>query len=71
MKISFITVRKQNVKRLGNQSRGKEYIVKDGDVMHFRFNVVSRKLNNIERNLQVILQVFFDQSALHCKMLSS
>jgi ribosome-binding ATPase YchF (GTP1/OBG family) len=36
---TFSTVQKQNVKKQESSVEGKEYVVKDGDVMHFRFNV--------------------------------
>jgi hypothetical protein len=54
MKILFIL--KQNVK---GENPEEKNIVKDGDVMHFSFNVVSRKLNNKERNLQGNFAGFF------------
>jgi ribosome-binding ATPase YchF (GTP1/OBG family) len=37
-KISFSTVQAK-CKEAGFKVEGKEYVVKDGDVMHFRFNV--------------------------------
>jgi ribosome-binding ATPase YchF (GTP1/OBG family) len=41
----LLTVLKESKEAGKFKVEGKEYIVKDGDVMHFRFNVMKQNIN--------------------------